>query len=494
MRKLIPSFFIRDIIFCSLSAALYLTAGILYLCQNPGLGADFILSAIIVLDAAILHFLIKQAERHIVMIIFTASYNVLLLSRVFTKWIIDHQNLCTAIEADSVYSMFETFSILFLGLAFVFAAYRVTGILLKDREASIDSGYIYEHKTDGLLETIRILSLISFFCFFAFSLYWSVKTAQLVSNVGYLESFKESADIPYFLRTLASLAVPAFTLFLATRPSKKAIIVPLCFYVVLILASLLSGRRNLFTRDVLMLLIYFVMRDDFRKSAQKLFTKARVVISAGAGIVCMYLLQGVRSGFRASFLRTIFNFIYDQGASIRVVAKTVTYSGIFSDNPLRYFLYPLEIQLRNGYIGGFLGMTSIIEQQTAAFAVSTYNYAHKLTYFVDPERYLSGGGFGASYICDGYILGKAAGVILLSVILGCIIRIFPSLFTRNVFFTAFGLIVIRYVVYMPRSFFLGFVTDAFSPAVICLYSGVLLAAYIINRILKRRAHAVKTEE
>ena len=484
MNKPIVSFFIRDIILCSLSAALYITAIILNLCGCPRLGADFILAAIITADISIAHFLLKQTKRNIVMIVFTVSYNVLLLSRVFTKWITDYHNLHTAIEADNVRSMFEALSVLFLGLAFVFAAYRATGILLN----------VYHHKTDELLKTIRILSLAAFFLFFAFSMYSSIVTAQFVSDVGYLESFKGYAHIPYFARMLASLAVPAFTLFLASKPSKKMLVIPLAFYMVLVFASLLSGRRNMFTRDILMLLIYFIMRDDFRTSAKKLFTKARVLITGSIGVVCVYLLQAMRSGFKASFFRTIFNFIYDQGASIRVVVKTVIHHGIFADNPLRYFFYPLEIQLRNGYLGELFGLSSIVEQQTAAFAVSTYNYAHKLTYFIDPQRYLSGGGFGASYICDGYILGKAAGVILLSIILGYIIRIFPSLLTRNVFFTAFGLIAIRYIVYIPRNFFLGIITETFGPATLCLYGAVFAAAYVINRIMAQSKRKIKTEE
>lgn len=489
MNKIHLSFKFRDIIICCITLFTYITAVILSITGYKRIGVDFCLVSILCLDIAIANYTLKKTKRNIVLLIFTITLNVLILSRVFTKWIIRYDNLQYETEAGNITNLYNSVSVIFISLACVFIAYRLAGLFFKKREKMMDNISDCTHSSNDLKSIIRIVSQISFYILFLFSVYVSVVTAMFIMKNGYLESFKSFPSISFEIRTIASLTLPAFAIFLATMPSKKQIIIPTLLYGVIMALSLLSGRRNIFVRDLLMLLIYLIMRDDVRQSAKKIFTKTRVLITGGIGLISIYMLQGMRTNFSGSFLRSIFNFIYDQGASIKVVVKTIIHHNIFSDNPLRYLFYPIELQLRNGFFGALFNLSPIVESQTAIYAATTYNYAHKLTYFVEPARYLEGGGFGASYIADGYILFGVLGVIIVSIILGALIRFLPSLMTRSVVTIAFGLMFIRYVVYMPRNFFIGFIPEIFNFPYICFIGFIFALSLLIKKVsdnLKRR--------
>lgn len=485
--KLLKQLKNSEVVLSILPIMSYITALVVYFI-NLRLSLDFILVSIILLDIAMLVYLLKAVKRHIVMFVFICTFNVLILSRVFTKWITEYDNLHIGIEAGSVYNMYLTFTIIFLSLECVYVAYRALGLVLKKREDSLSVLTKVKHKTDEYISAIKVLSLVAFGVCFCFAIYSAAVNALFVLNIGYLNSYLSSADIPYQVRSMAALLLPAFTLFLATKPTKKQLIIPTSLFMLVSVVSLATGRRNAFVKDMLLLLIYALMRDDVRVGVKKIFTKVRVGVVALAGLVSVYILQGMRSGFSTPIFRTLFNFVYDQGASIRIVAKTVVHKGILADNPLRYFFYPLEVQLRNGFVGNLLfNLSPIVEVQTEQFVLTTYNYAHKLTYLVDPQRYLAGGGFGASFVADGYILFGIAGVIIIGLLLGAIIRLFPSLFTRSVFTVAIGLAVIRSVVYLPRNFFFSIVTDVINLPTAVMYGVIFLLAFIYKKYLVGRS-------
>lgn len=450
--------------------------------------ADLMFAACVLLDISILCDLIPNIRRDFVLLVFVGTYNILLLGRVFVCYASGYADLLSLLEADSFENLFVALQVVTLSLFFVFLAYRLSAPLFYLREKRMREKGEAAVSHNPLLPVIRKISvavlIVSSVAFF----YALLETILSVRRSGYLNSFLSgSVQIPSGISRLSMFFVPSFAVFLATMPSRKQMKLPLIVYGVYMLASIFTGRRTTFVCEALMLVIYFVMRDSLKKKEDRLLKKKTVgwlaVLTAGA----MYLLQlfaVIRAGVSnvsRNFGSMLVNFFNSQGASFRVVVKTVSCWNLFDHNlSYLYLFYPFEVFVHNNVITRALfGLSPIVETQSAEFVQSTHNFAHAITYLVDPDRYLSGGGFGTSYVAEAYVAYGIVGVAVVSIMLGLIFRFLSSLLTRNWVVIACGLIGIKEFVYMPRSFAFQWVTDVFSITYFCFYIAVYLAALFI---------------
>lgn len=266
-------------------------------------------------------------------------------------------------------------------------------------------------------------------------------------------------------------------------------IIPLTVYGVYMLASLFTGRRTTIVTEGLMLVIYFVMRDNLLQRDKRVLKKRTVAFAGIFGIAAMYLLQ-LLALFRAglstegrSFGEMLVSFIDSQGASFRVVVQTVNHIHLFSLNTAyQYLFYPFEMFVHNNVVTrAVFGLSPIIEVQTSQFVQTTHNYAHVLTYLVDPARYLSGGGFGTSYVAEAYVAYRMLGVIIISAMIGLIFRFFSSMLSRSWVVIACALIAIKNFVYLPRGFTFLWVTDVFNITYLCFFVAIYFAALLIAK-------------
>lgn len=488
--------YFREILFFLLSLSAYSAALLFSVYGNFVTAADMVLVSTVLLDIFILNYIFSDIRKHAVLFFFTACYNLLMLGRVFVLWIKEHDIMWITLEADSPESFYRAVNLLYLALFFVFAAYRFSGPLFRQRELLTKAKIVKNAKSEALVPIIKIIAFVFFIISFFGEAYSLIITAKHVITGGYLNSFINSAQIPVFAEAASVLYLPSFVLLLAARPSKKFMITPLTLYLITMGLSLLSGRRNMLVRDVIMLVIYFIMRDNLREKALRYINKFRVFICSLIGLFGVYFLHimsNIRDAFgglasnseNMSFILTIIDFIYDQGVSFRVIIKTIMHENLLDPQiGYKYILYPIELMVNNIFSLMVAGNGAVSETQSEAFVESTNNIAHKLVYIVDPQRYLSGGGYGTAFVAEGYMLAGILGVILLSFVIGIILRFFPSLMSRSVFTIAFGLIAVRYLVYIPRNFALGFLTETFNPIYLIFYLSVFIIAVTLNYSLK----------
>ncbi|NLG92875.1 MAG: O-antigen polysaccharide polymerase Wzy family protein [Clostridiales bacterium] len=458
---------------------------------------DVLFFAIISLNIAIAASLIRNVRRDFALLIFLLTYNVLLMGRVYTSWFGYHHKLLLLLEAADFPKLFQSRQLVALSLFCVYFAYRLAGPIFHKRESAIKKLHTKAVYEDHLVPIIRRLSTIVLYISSVPFLYILFKTALDVVRHGYLQSFTNTSDVPSVISRLSMFFVPAFAVFLATLPNKKQMKLPLAVYSVYMLASLFTGRRNTIVCEALMLTFYFVMRDSLLEKGKR-FLKKRMVAYVGVfGVIAMYFLQMlalVRSGAentRRGLGEMLVSFIDSQGASFRVIVQTVNHIQSFNPSTTYlYLFYPFELFIHNNVVTRTLFVfTPIIEVQNSEFVQTTHNFGHALTYMVDPDRYLSGGGFGTSYVAEAYVAYGGLGVIFVSAMIGLIFRFFASLLTHNWVVITCGLLAIKSFVYIPRNFAFLWVTDVFNITYVCFYAAIYLAAlFIAKGTHVRRTH------
>ena len=476
----------RDLFCFILTAATFLFSHLLSLWSSyfGMLPIHMMIVSLLLLDLFLLHFVLHQPRRHFFLLVFAGTYNLLLLGRVFVTWIFDTKNLLTVLECSDTEVIFTTLNILFISLFCIFMAYRAGGAFFRAREKRLDREEQPHSLNAALIPLMRQLSLIAMLISFVAKAYSFYLEGMFIQETGYLNSFVSHASVPGVISMTATFFLPAFVLYIATLPTKNQLILPFGLYVVIMGMSLLSGRRNNLVKDALLLLVYVVMRDDLLPKAKQVIKKGLVFVGGIFGLIGMYLLNGMRTGFAtsSSFVQTLIDFVSSQGATFRVVMQTVNNLDRFDPAQThRYLFFPIERFLTENFIAQALfGTTTTVETQTVAYAEATHNFAHVITYMVNPARYLSGGGFGTSFVAESFVAYGLLGVILISMLLGILLRFFPSLLTRSVFVVAFGLMAIRELVYIPRNFAFSWVFDTFTFTYVFYFGGVFLLAALLH--------------
>ncbi len=482
--------FLRDTILFGLTVLLLFIANLITLFGSWEAASNVMLVAIIFLNISIFCSLIKNIRRDFALLTFVVAYDTLLLGRVYVDWIGYYHKLLLLLEADGFPQLFQALQIVALSLLFVYVAYRAVGPLFYKRESAIWERGAAALKYNPLLPIIRQISVIILLISSIPFLYILFKTVLVVLTRGYLSSFTSTSDVPSVISRLSMFFVPAFAVFLGTLPNKRQMIIPLTVYGVYMFASLLTGRRNTIVTEAFMLMIYFVLRDNLLPWNKRKLKKRTVVVAGVFGVIGMYLLQFlalIRAGISLDgrgFGAMLISFFDSQGASFRVVIQTVNHINLFSlSTAYQYLFYPFELFVHNNVVTSTVfGLSPIIEVQNSQFVQTTHNFAHVLTYLVDPARYLSGGGFGTSYVAESYVAYRMFGVILVSVMIGIVFRFFTSMLTRSWVVIACSLIAVKNFVYIPRSFAFLWVTDVFNITYLCFFIAIYLAALLIARI------------
>jgi oligosaccharide repeat unit polymerase len=480
---------ITDTVLLGLTVLMMITAELLNVLGGGHCEAavHVILFAIVLLNIAIFCDLFRNIRRDFPILVFVAAFDVLLLGRVYVSYFGHYRQMLVLLETDSYAKLFVALRMIIVSLFCVYLAYRLAGPIFHKRETAIQEDGIKSVKINPVGPIIRQLSvavlLVSSIAFF----YTLFQTVLIVLKHGYLNSFTNTTRIPSSISRLSMFFIPAFAVFLATLPNKKQMKLPLAIYGLYMVTSIFTGRRNMLVTEALMLIIYFVMRDNLLERNKRVLKKKTVVYMGIMGIAAMYLLQLfaiVRAGItdaNKNLGAMIVSFFDSQGASFRVVIQTVNNIHLFNPSTsYQYLFYPFERFVHNNVITRSLfGLTPIIEVQNDVFVKTTHNYAHALTYAVDPERYLSGGGFGTSYVAEAYIAYGILGVILVSLMVGLIFRFFSSMLTRSWVAIACCLLAIKDFVYIPRSFAFIWVTDVFNITYLCFYGAIYLIALVI---------------
>lgn len=483
---------VLDVLLWGVAVCLLVIAGSLQWMGDSGFQiASFYILVIAVLffDAGVVAHGAFHFRRDMPLLLFMLVYNILLLGRVYFNCIYYRHRLLAALEADSWQDVYLAVSVVLIGLIVFTAVYYLVGPAFWGREAQLERGERSPERTvvPLLRQISRVAVYITAIPFFVILL---IRAYGVLRN-GYLSSFTQTNDLPGAITRLSTLFVPSFVVFLGTMPTLRQMRGPLAVYVIYMAASIFTGRRNMLVTEALMLAVYFFFRDAIRPKVRRRLNWKWAIPILLVGILGCYALQQMaymRSGYvnwNRSIFSVLMSFMDSQGASFRVVMQTIKNQGAVwaVENPLAFLLYPFELFIRNNTVFSTLfGLTPIVEVQTTDFVRDTHNYAHWLTYQVDPMRYIRGGGFGTSFVAESYAACGVLGVIVVAAVLAVLFRWLSSLLTRNWLGIAVGLYMFRMLIYTPRNFAFSWITDTFSITNIVYVAALYMVSLLVMQI------------
>lgn len=99
------------------------------------------------------------------------------------------------------------------------------------------------------------------------------------------------------------------------------------------------------------------------------------------------------------------------------------------------------------------------------------NFGATITYLVDPQRFLGGGGLGSSYIAEAWVDFGYVGIIVVNFVFGILLSQLHKWFRQGGFIAVMGMLMFSGLLYAPR----GSVSDCIYPIInlemhFCLFS------------------------
>jgi len=288
-------------------------------------------------------------------------------------------------------------------------------------------------------------------------------------GVTFLQSYGNYADrylglsvkVPFYISILAGMAVYFVIGYLATMPRKWCSIVVLGIYLVTGIPGLVSGGRNAFMIKALFCFLYFLFRECYEKNGKWIGKKEiiAVVLLIPIAIIGLGIMNYTRAGVgveKTSMFAIAEDFFYKQGTSFDTLCQTVEYRNVLrDDNYVNYTFGELyDFVFYNGISNKILGTIDFGEGNNIYSGTVSNNLAHRVSYIVLGNSYLTGHGRGTTYFSEIYLDLGYLGLIIFNLLIGLFISKMSELFQKGIVQRILVLNCVLYFYMIPRlSFF-----------------------------------------
>ncbi|MDE5415844.1 O-antigen polysaccharide polymerase Wzy family protein [Alkalihalobacterium chitinilyticum] len=445
----------------------------------------------------------KFYER-IIFITFNATFFIFLLGRIivseYFNYNVNNSNLFGLAFFDAevvnhiLISLYISLLSLFIGFHFVQKFFSQNSTV-KEK---------IKYKT-GYLEAFRIFSKYFFYFTVIFRLMYLYEAISVSNTEGYYETFATfQSQMPLIFIILSNMYDVAFFAFLATKPRKKESVLPIGLYIIEGIFSLLSGRRSGFMLNLLIIFIYFCLRnkdnkENIYKSAFKWLPKKdkwvgkkeiiATILALPLIMVLLNMIGYLRAGSEltnVSLINSLYEFFYSQGISVNVIGFAKTLADTIPEGKL-YSIGPIIEFFDNKIIGHYIFGQPIFIGQTVERALNGYLFSHTISYLIMPRLYLMGIGYGSSYIAELYTDFGYIGIIIGSIIYGILISKFTSWFySNNILIVLLILLMTRALLFTPRAGYTSFLVSTFSLPKIAALIIIFIGAYIVREIIIKK--------
>lgn len=267
----------------------------------------------------------------------------------------------------------------------------------------------------------------------------------------------QSADVPVIIAVLASLTIYFLIFYLSLLPTKKDTSIILVLYLISSIPEFLIGGRNTLMIKCLFCFVYFVLR-EFQNRKENWITK-RDKIAIVIIIPILVLGLGVMNYTREdksvpnfSPIELAVDFLYKQGTTFDTICQSVEYrSELRDDSYINYtFGEPIDMVVHNNLSNFLFGTVDLGDGNNIKNGTISNNLAHRLSYLVLGDSYLSGHGRGTSYLAEIYLDFGYLGIIVFNILLGKLFSIVDYLFNKDVLHRCLLLNVFMYIYIIPR--------------------------------------------
>ncbi len=253
---------------------------------------------------------------------------------------------------------------------------------------------------------------------YLYLLFYGSLPIQLLKNYRYYEYVKQhggyvaiflshsnlAASVPFLVRIIPLLSLPTFVAIFTLEHRKKYLYAAAILYFgTASLILLLGSRLAIFA---LILTLWYIAR---LRSSRKVRVLWLIVIALALMVVADFV-QSLREDSAAianySFLPA--EFLSLQGNSLDVTEVAVTHRELFAPHAMSYLWY----ELQNAFVA------SDVRNYFRGKALSS-----DVSVFLNASLFAHGGGSGASYLAEAYVIGGLVGVVLISLMIGCLLHI-----------------------------------------------------------------------
>lgn len=326
--------------------------------------------------------------------------------------------------------------------------------------------------------------LVAVFTFFLYILPILEKLyyVQTHSYVDYYLNFR--TRIPSYISKWGEGFPIAFWTAMACFPNARTTKLLTCLYGFAAVVSLGTGQRNIFVLNVLILVLYFIARDQIGVDSRKWISRKLIFACIPLGIAGVLFLSWYayrRNGMQsnASVVELFAEFFIAQGGSADLIGYGKLLEG---DMPLHkyYSLGSVLSFLKNNAITNVFVQFPQYFNHTEEMALYGDNFGQTITYLVMPWNYYDGIGMGTCYIAEVYHDFRYIGVLVFNMLLGMLLRSFPDKSKRaNPIVLGFFFVMLRQILYLPRDIATSFITDAFNLINLFTVTVILVAAGLI---------------
>ncbi len=381
----------------------------------------------------------------------------------------------------------HTYLSLILSLLCIFLGYN-----LIEKKVKLDP---YKKITSNKDSKIRLISVILFFISLISKAAVLIEKANFVDTIGYTEYYiSYTSSLPFYITGFAAFYYISIFAYLSTLPSKKKAFPFIFLYILIAILSLSFGQRNGFVLDILVLLVYFAFRNRLlisEKQNSRWITKKQIFLCICILPFLLSILYNIGNSRldidnpNNTIIENLEQFFVSQGGSIHVITYGYQLRDNIPNQHLPYILGPIYDYLTQNVVSQEIFNFKNWQQDPIAKAREASLYGSSLAYILFPKGYLEGKGMGSNFIAELFHDYGYLGIIFGSFIIGMIIRYCDTFAVKKWWQFTFLLILIKEIIYIPRSSTLGWLTEVFSiPNII----GILIIVYFSNIVLQKASH------
>jgi oligosaccharide repeat unit polymerase len=404
----------------------------------------------------------------------------------FSMGIISHTNICLGIAL---------VSLLF--------GYVVANYLKQNHDLKRE--YVLERDTENCLDydsplyvSVRTVSMWAFFATFPFDILVAVEKYIFVKSMGYAAYYTSYASqFPYVIIKLADSCVIAFYIFLATFPSKKNVRIPIILYLIHAVVSLGTGKRTELIVPLFLLILYFCVRNKIRRGDSPWITGRSfmiILILVPFLLAAMFTYNTTRfstsstetdTSASTEFVEKIAGFFEEIGFSVNVISFEKYYEAEIPDKV--YSFGDTVDYLRENVLTQLFFDFPVYKTQTVEKALYGNNFSQTITYIRSESYYLSGRGYGSSYIAEAYHDFGYLGVSFWSIMYAFFLAFMYDYKNKGIIYVTLSLCALRYILIAPRNMASAFISEIINVNVWFVIVGVFGISWFISYFKRKRA-------
>lgn len=340
----------------------------------------------------------------------------------------------------------------------------------------------YQINREEISPVFLQLVTIAFYTSIPFYLITILEKAIYVSGTSYLDYYTTySSAIPYFLVKIGELNQILFALLFCIEYRKQKLAIPLLLFVMASVISIGIGQRNIFVLNVFMICIClrYANKRSISITGQRLYSNKAVIlimILIPIGVSFLNSWGTYRQGGteKIELLGGGKDFFISQGGQIEFLANTIEYKDEIWSQAVPYtFASPYN------YVRNLLGQIDY-GTYSRQNALEGNSLAATQFYITSPGSLISGRGAGCCYVSELYFDFGAFGVMIGNMFLGYFLGSLRLDERRKAWVNAFVVLMIRWIIYIPRASYFDWIVNAFNIWNIAVVIAILLMRNVIS--------------